>query len=135
MTSIKPIIETPPATVPTTGQATSKEEEKLKDQFNAKGVVINGNLMIDTQHESRIWKALSRLATLIVIVWGGQGIYDRNFNLSQGNENLKAIIKILDKDGDGKLSKEEIEETKKLIGELEKWNKVRDFFGNFTGKK
>ena len=26
------------------------------------------------------WDILSKAATVIVIIWGGQGIYDRNFN-------------------------------------------------------
>ena len=53
------------------------------------------------------WDILSKAATAIVIVWGGQGIYDRNFNqkedfeikqLQEENKKLQErIIKLEEK--------------------------------------
>lgn len=72
---------------------------------------------------------------LVVITWGGQGIYDRNFKTNLNDENFQAIVKVLDKDNDGKLSTEEIENAKKLMEEVKKLKSITDLIGGFKGKK
>lgn len=71
----------------------------------------------------------------VFIIWGSQSIYDRNFKPNLNDENFQAIVKILDKNNDGKLSKEEIEEAKKLLEEVKKLKSITDLIGGFTGKK
>ena len=75
------------------------------------------------------------MLAVIFLTWGVQGIYDRNFKPNPNDENFQAIIKILDKNGDGKVSKEEIEEAKKMIEEVKKWKNITDAINGFTGKK
>lgn len=83
-----------------------------------------------TLKEIRDWA----LAT-VFLLWGGQSIYDRNFKPNLNDENFQAVVKILDKDGDGRLSKQEIEEAKKLLEEVKKLKSITDLIGGFTGKK
>lgn len=72
---------------------------------------------------------------LVVIAWGGQGIYDRNFKPNLNDENFRSIVRILDKDNDGKLSREEIEDAKKILEEVKKLKSVTDLIGGFKDKK
>ena len=71
------------------------------------------------------------------LAWAGISI--QHLVSEPKDENIKSLIKILDKDGDGKLSKEEIDEAKKIMEEVSKWrkanNQLEDFFSNFTNKK
>lgn len=57
---------------------------------------------------------------LVVIVWGGQAIYDRNFKKDEIKpDESKSIIQIFDSDGDGRLSDKETFEARQRIKALE----------------
>ena len=115
----------------------ASQEEKLKEQFKEKGVVINGNLTVNTQEkESKLWHAIKEVRDWglagIFILWGGQSIIDRYSK--PNDENIKGLIEIIDTDRDGKLSKKEKDDLKELIQELKEWKKVKDQIGNIFGK-
>ena len=63
------------------------------------------------------WDMLSKAATIIVIIWGGQGIYDRNFPRSPSKEENKAII---NKDDEIKSLGDKVKVLENKIKELQK---------------
>ena len=46
---------------------------------------------------NRIWDTLGKAATVIVILWGGQGIYDRNFNQPETPSISKTVNDLKEK--------------------------------------
>ena len=55
--------------------------------------------------------------------------------ISENTQYLKEVIKVLDKDGDGKLSEAEIREAQMLMEEAKKWKRFTDAINEATKKK
>ena len=77
---MKPIIVQPKVeahTVPATNGSPTKTTSTSTTDQGTKEVALKSR--INSIWDSG-WDILSKAATAIVIIWGGQGIYDRNFN-------------------------------------------------------
>lgn len=55
--------------------------------------------------------------------------------VSENTAHLREVIKVLDKDGDGKLSEAEIRETQMLMEEAKRWKRFTDALNEATKKK
>ncbi len=55
--------------------------------------------------------------------------------IDENTQYLKEVIKVLDKDGDGKLSEAEIKEAQMLMEEAKKWKKFTDAINEATTTK
>lgn len=101
-----------------TGSPVSTTKPGGKEESKAE-FILTGSSGLSTTAKVRDW-----IVALVVITWGGQGIYDRNFAPAKDDSNLAKLVKLFDKNGDGKLSKEEINEARTLMDELGKLRKV-----------
>ena len=108
-TIVQPKVEAP--TVPATNGSPTKTTSTSTTDQGTKEVALKSR--INSIWDSG-WDILSKAATAIVIIWGGQGIYDRNFN--QKDESTLEIRNI-----------DEVKNLEKRIHDLEnETNKTRN---------